>query len=171
MKRFTNLLFIIFSRWGFIAFMLYYTIFYLITLNIFPIEFMQSVAQLVNPYYVPIRYVSFITNIIICFITLRFIFKYIKKENYIIRKKTLSFIIAISLIQFISLFSHTNLPPMDATTEALMNLEAFSTKVNMITIENIALLLTGYILAFYIGALSRGNFYGDVVLAAKIPKK
>ena len=171
MKRFTTLLFIIFSRWGFISFMLYFAVFYMIILNIFQGESMQSLSQLVQPYYVPIRYVSFILNSLICFMAVRFIWKYVKKESYIIRKSTLSFVIAVSVIQFISYFCYTNLPPMDDHTEQLMNLNAFSEMYKTSMVENIALFLTGYILAFYIGALSRGKFYGDVVLAVSKPEK
>ncbi len=97
---------------------------------------------------------------------IRFIWKYVNRKSYIIRKNVLSFVIAVSVIQFFSYFCYTNLPLVGEKTEQLMNLNTFSEMYKTSIIENTALFLTGYILAFYIGALSRSNFYGDVVLAA-----
>lgn len=171
MKRFTTLLLIIFSRWGFIAFMLYFCLLYLIILNISPVEYMQSISLLIKPYYVSIRYVSSVTNIIILIMAIRFILKFIKKERYVIRKKTLSFVIAISIIQLLSFFCYTNLPPIGVNTEQLVNLYKFSERFRIGILENLALLVTGYILAFYMGALSRGKFYRDVVFATKSSNK
>ena len=168
MKRFAALLLLTFSRWGMVVFMLYYMTLYLIILNVFPSNFMYTIAEWVDPYYVTIRYIGIIVNIIISIIVFRFFMKYIQYQKYVIRKKTLSFVVAASIIQLASFFLYTNLPPLAITnTSQLVNLQDFFLQYKFHIVELMALFLTGYVLAFYIGALARVKFLTDVVLAPK----
>ena len=168
MKRFTTILFLTFSRWGLFAFTIYYATLCLIVLNIFPIDLTYTIAEWIDPYYVTIRYVSMIVNIFICIVVFRFFMKYIQYQSYIIRKKTLSFVIAASIVQLMSFFCYTNLPVAAITnTNQLVNLQDFFIRYNFHIIESIALFLTGYVLAFYIGTLARVKFLTDVILAPK----
>ncbi|MGM9943384.1 MAG: hypothetical protein ACI33M_00495 [Lysinibacillus sp.] len=168
MKRFTSILFLTFSRWGLITFIIYYAILSLITLNIFPVNLMYTIAEWVDPYYVTIRYVGIVLNIVICIMIFRFFMKYIQYESYVIRKKTLSFIVAASIIQLMSFFCYKNIPVSAInTTNQLINLQDFFIRYNFHIVEFIALFLTGYVLAFYIGTLARVKFLTDVVLAPK----
>ena len=106
MKRFATILLLTFSRWGLIAFIIYYVGLYVIILDLFPTSFMYAIAEWVDPYYVTIRYVSIVVNILICIMVFRFFMKYIQLENYIIRKKTLSFVVAASIVQLMSFFCY-----------------------------------------------------------------
>ncbi|WP_431027373.1 hypothetical protein [Lysinibacillus sp. LZ02] len=168
MKRLATILVLAFSRWGLIAFTIYYATFYIIILNVFPSQFVDFVAQAVNPYYVAIRYVSIAVNIVMCFIVFRFLWKYLQYQSYAIRKKTLSFVMAASLIQLLSFFCYTNIPLESLTnTEQLTNLQQVFFSYKLYIVELVALFFTGYVLAFYIGALSRVKFLTDVMLAPK----
>ena len=168
MKRFATILFLTFSRWGLITFIIYYSALYLVILDIFPTSFMYTIAEWVNPYYVTIRYVSIVVNILICIMVFRFFMKYIQFESYAIRKKTLSFVVAASIIQLVSFFCYTNIP-VEAltTTKQLTNLQEFFIQYNFHIVELIALFLTSYVLAFYVGTLARVKFLTDIVLAPK----
>ena len=168
MKRFATILFLTFSRWGLIAFSIYYATLYLIILDLFPTSLMYTVAEWVDPYYVTIRYVSIFINVVIFVMVFRFFMKYIQYQSYVIRKKTLSFVVAISIIQLMSFFCYANLPVAAiTTTNQLINLQNFFIRYNFHIVELIALFLTGYVLAFYIGTLARVKFLTDVVLAPK----
>lgn len=168
MKRFATILFLTFSRWGLLAFSIYYAILYIVILKILPADVIHYIAKFVDPYYVTIRYVSIVVNIIICIMVFRFFMKYIQYQNYIIRKKTLSFVVAVSIVQLMSFFCYTNLPIASFTqTAQLENLQDFFVQYNFHIIELIALFFTGYVLAFYIGTLARVKFLTDVVLAPK----
>ena len=168
MKRFATILYLTFSRWGLIAFIIYYATLYVIILDIFPVNLMSTMAKWVDIYYVTIRYVGIIINVVICIMVSRFLVKYIQYESYIIRKKTLSFVIAASIVQFMSFFCYTNLPVTElTTTNQLVNLQDFFIRYNFHIVELIALFLTGYVLAFYIGTLARVKFSTDIVLAPK----
>ena len=169
MKRFATILFLTFSRWGLIAFIIYYAALYLVILDIFPTSFMYTIAEWVDPYYVTIRYVSIVVNILICIMVFHFFVKYIQFEGYAIRKKTLSFVVAVSIIQLISFFCYTNIPAEALTnTKQLINLQNFFIRYNFHIVELISLFLTSYVLAFYIGTLARVKFLTDVIL---VPKK
>lgn len=168
MKRFTTILFLTFSRWGLLAFTIYYTMLCIIILNIFPVDLMYTIAKWIDPYYVAIRYVSIIVNVFICIVVFRFFMKYIQFHSYIIRKKTLSFIVAASIVQLMSFFCYTNLPVAELTnTNQLANLNSLFVTYNFHIVEFIALFFTGYVLAFYISTLARVKFLTDVVLAPK----
>ena len=168
MKRFATILFLTFSRWGLIAFSIYYATLYLIILNLFPTNLLYTIAEWVDPYYVTIRYVSIFINVVIFVMVFRFFMKYIQYQSYVIRKKTLSFVVAISIIQLMSFFCYANLPVAAITnTNQLINLQNFFIRYNFHIVELIALFLTGYVLAFYIGTLARVKFLTDVVLAPK----
>lgn len=168
MKRFATILFLTFSRWGLIAFIIYYVALYLIILRIFPASLMHTSAEWVDPYYVTIRYVGIVVNIVICIMVFRFFMKYIQYESYVIRKKTSSFVVAASIVQLMSFFCYTNIPVAAiTTTNQLINLQDFFTRYNFHIVELISLFLTGYVLAFYIGTLARVKFLTDVVLAPK----
>ena len=168
MKRFATILFLTFSRWGIIAFIIYYVALYLIILRIFPTDLMYAIAEWMDPYYVTIRYVSIGINIVIFIIVFRFLMKYIQYQSYVIRKKTLSFVVAASIVQLMSFFCYTNLPVASLTTTyQLVNLQSFFIQYNFHIVELIALFLTGYVLAFYVGTLARVKFLTDVVLAPK----
>ena len=168
MKRFTTILFLTFSRWGLLAFTIYNAILYLILLNILPIDLMYTIAEWADPYYVTIRYVGMIVNIFICIVVIRFFVKYIQYQSYIIRKKTLSFIVAASIVQLMSFFCYTNLPKsVITTTNDLVNLNDLFITYNFHIVELVALFLTGYVIAFYISTLARVKFLTDVVLAPK----
>ena len=168
MKRFATILFLTFSRWGLIAFSIYYATLYLIILDLFPTGLLYTIAEWVDPYYVTIRYVSIFINVVIFVMVFRFFMKYIQYQSYVIRKKTLSFVVAISIIQLMSFFCYTNLPVATiTTTNQLINLQNFFIRYNFHIVELIALFLTGYVLAFYIGTLARVKFLTDVVLAPK----
>ncbi|MGM9949644.1 MAG: hypothetical protein ACI33P_05935 [Lysinibacillus sp.] len=172
MKKLSTLLFIIFSRWGLMAFLSYYAIFYLVILEVFPSSWMNSMAAFVNPYYVAIRYIGILLNLIICGMAIHFLVKYLQYKNFIIRRKTLSFVIAASIIQMLSFFCYTNLPAEAFThSEQLKELNQLSRSFALHIVELLALFLTGYVAAFYIGALSRVRFLTDVVLAPKKPMK
>ena len=150
------------------AFIVYYAILFLIILNIFPVSLMSTMAEWTDIYYVTIRYVGIIVNVVICIMVFRFFMKYIQYESYIIRKKTLSFVIAASIVQLMSFFCYTNLPVAElTTTNQLVNLQDFFVRYNFHIVELIALFLTGYVLAFYIGTLARVKFSTDIVLAPK----
>ena len=168
MKRFATILFLTFSRWGIIAFIIYYVALYLIILRILPACLMYTIAEWVDRYYVTIRYVSIVINIVIFIIVFRFLMKYIQYQSYVIRKKTLSFVAAASIVQLMSFFCYTNLPVASITTTyQLVNLQSFFIQYNFHIVELIALFLTGYVLAFYVGTLARVKFLTDVVLAPK----
>ena len=168
MKRFATILFLTFSRWGLIAFIIYYAALYLVILNLFPTSFMHTIVEWIDPYYVTIRYVSIVINVVICIMVFRFFMKYIQFESYVIRKKTLSFVVAASIIQLMSFFCYTNIPVAELTnTKQLTNLQDFFIRYNFHIIELIALFLTSYVLAFYIGTLARVKFLTDVMLAPK----
>ena len=168
MKRFATILFLTFSRWGLTAFIIYYAALYLAILNLFPTSFMHTIAEWIDPYYVTIRYVSIVINILICIMVFRFFIKYIQFESYVIRRKTLSFVVAASIIQLMSFFCYTNIPVTAlTTTKQLTNLQDFFIRYNFHIVELIALFLTSYVLAFYIGTLARVKFLTDVVLAPK----
>ena len=168
MKRFATILFLTFSRWGLIAFSIYYATLYLIILDLFPTNLLYTIAEWVDPYYVTIRYVSIFINVVIFVMVFRFFVKYIQYQSYVIRKKTLSFVVAISIIQLMSFFCYANLPVAAiTTTNQLINLQNFFIRYNFHIVELIALFLTGYVLAFYIGTLARVKFLTDVVLAPK----
>jgi len=168
MKRFATILFLTFSRWGLIAFSIYYATLYLIILDLFPTNLLYTIAEWVDPYYVTIRYVSIFINVVIFVMVFRFFMKYIQYQSYVIRKKTLSFVVAISIIQLMSFFCYANLPVAAiTTTNQLINLQNFFIRYNFHIVELIALFLTGYVLAFYIGTLARVKFLTDVVLAPK----
>ena len=168
MKRFATILFLTFSRWGLIAFIIYYAALYLVILDIFPANFMYTIAEWVDPYYVTIRYVSIVVNILICIMVFRFFVKYIQFESYAIRKKTLSFVVAASIIQLMSFFCYINIPVAAlTTTNQLINLQDFFIRYNFHIVELIALFFTSYVLAFYIGTLARVKFLTDVILAPK----
>ena len=168
MKRFATILFLTFSRWGLTAFIIYYAALYLAILNLFPTSFMHTIAEWIDPYYVTIRYVSIVINILICIMVFRFFMKYIQFESYVIRRKTLSFVVAASIIQLMSFFCYTNIPVTAlTTTKQLTNLQDFFIRYNFHIVELIALFLTSYVLAFYIGTLARVKFVTDVVLAPK----
>ena len=168
MKRFTTILFLTFSRWGIIAFSVYYVALYLIILNIFPTDLIYTIAKWTDPYYVTIRYVSIVINIVICIIVFRFFIKYIQYKSYIIRKKTLSFVVAASIVQLMSFFCYINIPVATlTTTNQLINLQDFFIRYNFHIVELIALFLTSYVLAFYVGTLARVKFLTDIVLAPK----
>ena len=168
MKRFTTILFLTFSRWGLTAFIIYYAILYAIIVDIFPVNLMSTIAKWTDIYYVMIRYVGIIVNVMICIMVFRFFMKYIQYESYIIRRKTLSFVIAASIVQLMSFFCYTNLPVAELTTTSqLVNLQDFFIRYKFHIVELIALFLTGYVLAFYIGTLARVKFLTDVVLAPK----
>ena len=140
MKRFTTILFLTFSRWGLWAFTIYYATLCLILLNIFPIDLTYTIAEWIDPYYVTIRYVSMIVNIFICIVVFRFFVKYIQYQSYIIRKKTLSFIVATSIVQLMSFFCYTNLPESTITiTNQLVNLNDLFVTYNFHIVELIAL--------------------------------
>ena len=172
MKKLSTLLFIIFNRWGLVVFLSYYAIFYLIILEVFPSSWMDNTAVFVSPYYVTLRYVGMIMNVMICIMTFRFLFNYLQYKNVIIRKKTLSFVLAASIIQILSFFCYTNLSQqMFQNTEQLVELNQLFFSYKLYIVELAALFLTGYVLAFYIGALSRVHFLTDVVLAPKKPMK
>ena len=67
-----------------------------------------------------------------------------------------------------SFFCYANLPVEAITnTNQLINLQNFFIRYNFHIVELIALFLTGYVLAFYIGTLARVKFLTDVVLAPK----
>lgn len=168
MKRLATIYFLTFSRWGLIAFSIYYAALCLIIVNIFPTNFIFTIAEWTDPYYVTIRYVGIVVNIVICIMVFRFFMKYIQYESYVIRKKTLSFVVAASIVQLMSFFCYTNIPiEAITTTNQLINLQDFFIRYNFHIIEIVALFLTGYVLAFYVGTLARGKFLTDVVLAAK----
>ena len=168
MKRFATILFLTFSRWGLIAFSIYYVTLYLIILNIFPTDLTYKIAEWIDPYYVTIRYVGIVVNIVICIMAFRFFMKYIQYQSYVIRKKTLSFVVAASIVQLMSFFCYTNLPVAAiTTTNQLVNLQDFFIQYNFHIVELVALFLTGYVLAFYVGTLARVKFFTDVVLAPK----
>ena len=172
MKKLATLLFILFSRWGLMAFLTYYAVFYLVILEVFPSSWMNSMAAFVNPYYVTIRYIGIIINLIICGIVIHFLLKYFQYKNFIIRRKTLSFVIAASIIQMLSFFCYTNLPAEAfVNSERLKELNQLFGSFKLHIVELLALFLTGYVAAFYIGALSRGRFLTDVVLVPKKPMK
>lgn len=172
MKKLSTLLFIIFSRWGLVVFLSYYAIFYLVILEVFPSSWMNDIATFVEPYYVTLRYIGIFMNIIICIMTIHFLVNYLQYKKYIIRRKTLSFVIAASIIQMLSFFCYSNLP-IEAfiNNEQLNRLNQLFWSFKLHIMELIALFLTGYVVAFYIGALSRVHFLTDVVLASKKPKK
>jgi len=129
---------------------------------------MYTIAEWVDRYYVTIRYVSIVINIVIFIIVFRFLMKYIQYQSYVIRKKTLSFVAAASIVQLMSFFCYTNLPVVSITTTyQLVNLQSFFIQYNFHIVELIALFLTGYVLAFYVGTLARVKFLTDVVLAPK----
>ena len=131
MKRFATILFLTFSRWGLIAFIIYYAALYLVILDLFPTSFMYTIGEWVDPYYVTIRYVSIVVNILICMMVFRFFMKYIQFESYVIRKKTLSFVVAASIIQLMSFFCYTNIPVAAlTTTKQLTNLQDFFIRYN-----------------------------------------
>lgn len=168
MKRFATILFLTFSRWGLSAFIIYYAALYLVISDLFPNSFMYTIAEWVDPYYVTIRYVSIVVNILICIMVFRFFVKYIQFESYAIRRKTLSFVVAASIIQLMSFFCYTNIPVAAlTTTKQLTNLQDFFIRYNFHIVEPIALFLTSYVLAFYIGTLARVKFLTDVILAPK----
>lgn len=172
MKKLSTLLFIIFNKWGLVVFLSYYGIFYVVILKIFPSSWMDNMAVFVNPYYVTIRYVGMIVNISICIMTIRFLFNYFQYKNIMIRKKTLSLVLAASIIQILSFFCYTNLPALAfENTEQLAKLNQLFFSYNIHIVELVALFLTGYVIAFYIGALSRVHFLTDVILAPKKPMK
>lgn len=172
MKKLSTLIFIIFSRWGLVVFLGYYTIFYLVILDILPSAWMNGMATVVEPYYVMIRYVSILVNIVICAMTIHFLARYLQHKNYVIRKRTLSFVLAASIVQLLSFFCYTNLPSEAfQSTEQLTRLQQIFWSFRLHIVELIALFLTGYVLAFYVGALSRVKFLTDVVLAPKKPMK
>jgi hypothetical protein len=172
MKKLTTLLFIIFSRWGLVVFLSYYAVFYLVILEVFPSSWMNGIAAFVNPYYVTIRYIGILMNLIICIMVFRFLLKYFQYKNFIIRRKTLSFVMAASVIQLLSFFCYTNLPQETfISTDELKELNQLFWRFKFHIVELISLFLTGYVAAFYIGALSRVHFLTDVVLAPKKPSK
>ena len=143
MKRFATILFLTFSRWGLTAFIIYYAALYLAILNLFPTSFMHTIAEWIDPYYVTIRYVSIVINILICIMVFRFFMKYIQFESYVIRRKTLSFVVAASIIQLMSFFCYTNIPVTAlTTTKQLTNLQDFFIRYNFHIVELIALFLT-----------------------------
>ena len=168
MKRFVTILFLTFNRWGLLAFSIYYAIIYIVILKLLPANLIDYITKFIDPYYVTIRYVSIVVNIIICIMVCRFFMKYIQYQSYIIRKKTLSFVVAASIVQLMSFFCYTNLPAATLTaTEQFENLQHFFVQYNFHIIELIALFFTSYVLAFYIGTLARVKFLTDVVLAPK----
>ena len=89
MKRFATILFLTFSRWGLIAFSIYYATLYLIILDLFPTGLLYTIAEWVDPYYVTIRYVGIFINVIIFVMVFRFFMKYIQYQSYVIRKKNI----------------------------------------------------------------------------------
>ncbi len=172
MKKLSTLLFIIFNRWGLVVFLSYYVIFYLVILEVFPSSWMDNIAVFVKPYYVIIRYMGIIMNLVICVMTIRFLFNYLQYKNVMIRKKTFSFVLAAAIIQILSFFCYTNLPQqVFQNTEQFLKLNQLFFSFKLHIVELAALFLTGYVVAFYMGALSRVHFLTDVVLAPKKPKK
>lgn len=148
----------------------YYMIFYLVILDILPSSWMNAMAPVIEPYYVTIRYVSILVNILICAMTLRFLARYLQYKKYMIRKRTLSFVLAASIVQLFSFFCYTNLPSEAfQSTEQLTRLQQIFWSFRLHIVELIALFLKGYVLAFYVGALSRVKFLADVVLAPRKP--
>lgn len=172
MKRFSAIFMLAFSRKGFAAFTVYYAIFFMSILNVFPDQVMQGLASLVNPYYGAIRMIGIVANIIICFMVFRFLIRFIQYEPYAIKRKGLSFIMALCFVQLLSFFCYTNLPAESITiTAQLGKLQAIYLGYGFYFLEIVALCVGGYLVAFYVGALSHSKFAMDVILAPKRPQK
>lgn len=166
MRRFTQLLIRTYGKWGIITFSVYFALFYFIVLELMPATWFTSFAYAIGPYYVALRYVSYAIHFIICFMGFRFVMKFVNKELYIVRRKTLAFLVAAVIIQFVSFFSSLYaLPILSEDDLYKYQVENISTGLGFYWAEWIALIFTGYLLPFYVGALKLVKFNTDMLIA------
>ncbi len=172
MRRFLSLLILAFNRKGFMAFIVYYVLFFISIYNIFPLSWLQEGAVLLSPYYGAVRLMGLLANILVCVMTVHFLIKFMRYEAYPIKRKTLSFVIALCFIQLLSFYCSMHIPVSAITVTAqLESLQAVFEAYQLYVVELVALCLSGYVLAFYIGVLSRAEFAMDVIVAPKKPEK
>lgn len=166
MRSFTQLLIRTYGKSGIITFTIYFVLFYFFAMQIMPNSWFSSFAYVIGPYYVALRYVSFAIHFIICFMAFRFVMKFINKELYIVRRKTLAFLVAAVIIQFVSFFCSIYVLPILAEDELFKyQVENISSSLGLYWAEWIALICTGYILPFYVGALKLVKFNTDMIIA------
>jgi len=171
MKRFIHLLIRTYGKWGIITFTAYFAVFYFLVLMVMPIAWFDSFAYAIGGYYAAIRYVSYVVHAIICVLVTRFIIKLVNRRPYIVRRKTLAFLVAAACIQLFSFFCATYVPAVLKEDVLYKHQVDVYTTMGLYWLEWIALIMIGYMMPFYVGALKLVQFNSDMMIASVKKKK
>lgn len=171
MKHLTQLLIRTYGKWGLVIFISYFALFYFLVLQVMPIVWFDSFAYMIGSYYASVRYVGYAVNIAVCILGARFIMKMLNKESYVLRRKMLAFLVAASLIQLFSFFCSMYVQPILKADVLYKHQVDVYTTMGLYWIEWIGLIMIGYILPFYFGALKLVKFNADMMIAPVKKKK
>ena len=168
MKRYSSILYTMFGKLGFLSLVAYFVLLCITVFVIYPANSFIAFAEILLQYYVALRYVTVGLHFITLFIAIRLISKLFRKRLFLIRKKMLSFLLASSLVQLFSYFCFLNVAPnFPRNIVSITRLQDQTYAYGLLFIEWLALIVAGYLIAFYVGTLARGKFKSDVILAPK----
>ena len=160
-----------FGKVGFLSLVAYFILLCITVFVIYPANSFLAFAEFLLQYYVALRYITIGLHFITLFIAFRLISKLFRKRLFLIRKKMLGFLLASSLVQLFSYFCFFNVAP--SFPENIQSITLFHEQTKgffLLSVEWLSLIVMGFVIAFYIGALARGKFKSDVILAPKKKK-
>ncbi|MEK4230178.1 hypothetical protein [Solibacillus sp. FSL H8-0538] len=170
MVRLVNIFRIMFNRYGLLVFFLCFTSILILYLPGIPELFAKPVMEVVGPYLLAILQMGVLINSIAVLLMVHFVIKVLSKKNYTIKVTVLSLLIAFFIMQWFSLFCLTMYPQFSNVPEATYRFFEVYVNYKIEIVEEVGLGCTIYLLAFYMGALSRKKFKVNVILLGKLKK-
>lgn len=161
---------IMFNRYGFFAFLLCFAAVFIVYFPGLPTVIVKPLMVAVKPYLLAILQMGVLINSTAVVLMLLLVIKVICKKNYTIKNSVLSLLLAFFLLEWLSLVCFMMYPKFSSLTADMYQYYQVYATYRVDILEAIGLVCTIYLVAFYVGALSRKKFKVNIVLLGKIKK-
>lgn len=139
---------------SFLVYLAFFFIVFLCSMDVVPPQFQSGFVQIFSPLQGAFVLTTNLICIVVITITVHFLYRVLVRGKYIMKLSMLGFLIALALTQIVVYFCLNLLPHWNGNTILLSPING--------VMEMFSFVITGNLLALYVGVLSRGRFKKNI---------
>lgn len=140
---------------SFLVYLAFFAIMFLCSMDVVPPKFQSGLVQIFSPLHGAFILMTNFICIAVITITAHFLYNVLVRGKYIMKLSMLGFLIALALTQLIVYFCLNLLPSWNGNT-------ILFTPIHNGALEMFSFIVTGNLLALYVGVLSRARFKKNI---------